>query len=159
MKLLKIVQKKLHEKSLTNVSLIHADAVQLPFAKDSLDAVLCIASLHNIQGKNHRRLALKEILHVLKPKGIGLISVWSRWQDTYFKYFLKQFFVRTREFGDIDVYWRQHNLNIPRFYHLYSKGEFHRELRGVGFEIQRIEAVKIHSKRFPDNYFAYVQKR
>lgn len=159
MKLLKIVQKKLHGKSLTNVSLIHADVVQLPFAQDSLDAVLFIASLHNIQGKNHRRVALKEILRVLKPQGVGLISVWSRWQDTYYKYFLKQFFVRTREFGDIDVYWRQHNLNIPRFYHLYSKNEFHRELRHVGFEIQRIKAVKIRSKRFPDNYFAYVQKR
>ena len=49
--LLRIVQKKLHNKNIGNVSLIHADVVQLPLADNSLDAVLFIASLHNIQGK------------------------------------------------------------------------------------------------------------
>ncbi|KYK21013.1 ubiquinone/menaquinone biosynthesis protein [Thermoplasmatales archaeon SM1-50] len=159
MKLLRIVQKKLRNSSLKNVSLIHTDAVQLPFAKECLDVVLLIASLHNIQGKIHRITALKEIFRVLKSQGIALISVWSRWQDRYFIYFLKQFFVHTREFGDIDIYWRQHTLDIPRFYHLYSNSEFSRELQQVGFQIQQIKSIKIHSKRFPDNYFAIVRKR
>ncbi len=81
--LLRIVQKKLHNKNIGNVSLIHADVVQLPLADNSLDAVLFIASLHNIQGKEHRRRALQEIARVLKPNGVALISVWSRWQDMY----------------------------------------------------------------------------
>jgi ubiquinone/menaquinone biosynthesis C-methylase UbiE len=159
MKLLRIIQKKLQGKPRENVSLVHADVVELPFARDSFDVVLFIASLHNIKGKDNRRRALKEVLRVLKPQGTALISVWSRWQDKYYTYFFKQFFVRTREFGDIDVYWRQHNLQVPRFYHLYSKGEFHRELHHVGCEISRIESVNIHSKRLPDNYFAIIRKR
>jgi ubiquinone/menaquinone biosynthesis C-methylase UbiE len=126
--LLRIVQNKLSNKHIINVSLIHADVVQLPLADNSLNAVLFIASLHNIQGKEHRRTALKEVARVLKPNGIALISVWSRWQDKYYKHFLKQLIVRTRDFGDIDVYWRQHNLNVPRFYHLYGKVEFFQEL-------------------------------
>jgi len=157
--LLRIVQKKLHNKNIDNISLIHADIVQLPLADNSLDAVLFIASLHNIQGKENRCHALQEIARVLKLNGVALISVWSRWQDIYYKHFMKQFIFRSREFGDIDLFWRQQNLNVPRFYHLYSKGEFLRELRGARFHIQSIQSVKIHSKRFPDNYFAVVEKR
>jgi tRNA (uracil-5-)-methyltransferase TRM9 len=158
-KLLRIVQKKLRNKAIDNVILVHADVVQLPFADDRLDAVLFIASLHNIQGNEHRLTALKEVARVLKPNGIALISVWSRWQDKYYKHFLKQLIVRTRDFGDIDVYWRQHNLNVPRFYHLYGKAEFFQELHAAGLSVDSVVSVKIHSKRFPDNYFAVVRKR
>ncbi|DAC72286.1 MAG TPA: class I SAM-dependent methyltransferase [Thermoplasmata archaeon] len=158
-KLLRIIQKKLQSTTLSNVSLVHADAVQMPFADNQLDAILFIASLHNIQGKQNRNTALKEIARVLKPNGVALISVWSRWQERYYKYFLKQLIVDPGGFGDINVYWRQHNLNIPRFYHLYSKGEFLRELKGAGFRISNVRPLKIHAKRFPDNYFAVVQKR
>jgi tRNA (uracil-5-)-methyltransferase TRM9 len=158
-KLLRITQKKLTNKRIRNVSLVHADVVQLPIADNSLDGVLFIASLHNINGKEHRQHALQEVARVLKPKGIALISVWSRWQDMYWRYFMKQFIVRSREFGDIDIFWKQHNLNIPRFYHLYSRGEFSQELHNAHFFIQNIQSVKIHSKRFPDNYFAVVEKR
>ena len=73
--------------------------------------------------------ALKEITRVLKPQGTALISVWSRWQDKFYRHFLKELIIRNRDFGDIDIYWRQHNLNIPRFYHLYSRGEFLQELQ------------------------------
>jgi ubiquinone/menaquinone biosynthesis C-methylase UbiE len=158
-KLLRIVQNKLSNKHIINVSLIHADVVQLPLADNSLNAVLFIASLHNIKGKEHRFRALQEVGRVLKPNGVALISVWSRWQDMYWRYFMKQFIVRSREFGDIDVFWKQHTLNLPRFYHLYSRREFQRELHDAHFYIQDIQSVKIHSKRFPDNTFAIVEKR
>jgi tRNA (uracil-5-)-methyltransferase TRM9 len=158
-KMLNIVRQKLHTKSIRNVSLVHADVVELPIANNMLDAALFIASLHNIQRKEHRHAALQEVMRILKPQGTALISVWSRWQDTYYKHFLKQFIVRTRDFGDIDVYWRKHNLSVPRFYHLYGKGEFFQELQDAGFRIERLLSVKIHSKRFADNYFAIVRKR
>jgi len=114
-KLLKIVQNKLSNKHIINVALIHADVVQLPLADNSLNAVLFIASLHNIKGKEHRYRALQEVGRILKPQGVALISVWSRWQDMYWRYFMKQFIIRSREFGDIDVFWKQHNINLPRF--------------------------------------------
>jgi ubiquinone/menaquinone biosynthesis C-methylase UbiE len=158
-KLLRIVGKKIPYKTFHNISLVHADAMQLPFEDNSFDAVLCIASLHNIRGRQHRRTALQEIFRILKPDGCALISVWSRWQDRYYKHFLKQYLIGSGEFGDIEIYWRQHNLNIPRFYHLYGRGEFHRELKSAGFHIVNIDRLKIQAKRFPDNYFARVRKR
>jgi tRNA (uracil-5-)-methyltransferase TRM9 len=158
-KLLNIVQKAVEKKNIQNVSLIHADAVTLPLRNESLNAVLFIASLHNIQGKENRRSALREILRVLKPGGTALISVWSRQQDRYRRFFAHQRFFRRQELGDIDIYWRQHNMSIPRFYHLYGMGEFVQDLRQTGFQIENFQCVKIHSKRFPDNYFAVIRKR
>jgi ubiquinone/menaquinone biosynthesis C-methylase UbiE len=157
--LLRITQKKFINKGINTAAVVHADIVQLPIETSSVDAVLFIASLHNIQGKENRAAALREVVRVLKPQGTALISVWSRWQEKYYKYFLKQLLLRTGEFGDVNVFWRQHNLNVPRFYHLYGKHEFRRELRQTGLHIERLESVKIHSKRFPDNYFAVVRKR
>jgi ubiquinone/menaquinone biosynthesis C-methylase UbiE len=158
-KLLQIVHKKIQERNILNASLLHADIVHLPLSNDSVDAVLCIASLHNVKGKEHRRAALDEISRVLKPNGRALISVWSRWQEKYRRYFLKQYLYHRKEFGDIDIYWKQQNLNIPRFYHLYSKREFVKELHHAQFQIEDVTSVKIHSQRFADNYFAVVRKR
>jgi tRNA (uracil-5-)-methyltransferase TRM9 len=157
-KLLCLVQRKAQEKGIENISLLHSDLIHIPLQDHSADAALCIASLHSIQGRDRRGEALCEIYRILKPNGTMLVSVWSRWQDRYRKYFLKQFFLRTREFGDIDILWRQHNLNIPRFYHLYSKNEFVRELRQAGFIVDSTEDARIHSKKFPDNFFAVVRK-
>jgi len=158
-RLLQIVDKRLQSKSIRNVTLVHADVVHLPFADNSFDAILFIASLHNIQGKDHRNDALKEVFRMLRPGGTALISVWSRWQDKFFKQTLKQSIIHPRTVGDREIYWRQHNLNIPRFYHLYGRGEFLRELQAANFCIDRETNVKIHSKHFPDNYFAVVRKR
>jgi alkylated DNA repair protein alkB family protein 8 len=158
-KLLRIIQGKLSEHHISNVSLLHSDSVELPIQKNSIDAILCIASLHNIKGKQNRLMALQEINRILKPQATALISVWSRWQDRYQRYFMKQFLLHHRQFGDIDIYWRQQNLNIPRYYHLYSRREFSDELQATGFHIEKIQSVKYHSRRFPDNFFAVVRKR
>jgi len=155
---LQIIQKKQAFRNVQNISLIHADVVQLPITDHSFDAVLFIASLHNIKGREHRQAALKEIARVLKPQGSALISVWSRWQDKYQRYFLKQLLLRNRTFGDIEIYWRYQNLNIPRFYHLYSRSEFLQDLQKASFTIKTLKTVRIHSTRFPDNYFAVVKK-
>jgi len=154
--LLDIVQKKLDEDNITNVVLYHSDAANLPLETDSMDAVMFIASLHNIQGQDNRIQALKEVKRVLKKDGIALISVWSRWQDKYRRQFFKKWFTQLGqgEFGDIEVYWRQHSLNIPRFYHLYSKKEFISDIKKAGLKIKAVEDVKMHSRKHTDNYFA-----
>ena len=155
---LHIIKRKRSITGQGNITLIHADVVHLPIVDSSVDAVLFIASLHNIQGRDHRQAALKEVGRVLTPQGTALISVWSRWQEKYRRFFLKQFINRDHDFGDINIYWRQQNLNIPRFYHLYSRGEFLQDLHAASFTIQTLESVRIHSKRFPDNFFAVVKK-
>ena len=122
-KLLHITKQKTEEKNLQNVLCVHGDVRNIPLKDSSVDALLYIASLHSIKGRNERIRSLQEVSRILKQNGTALVSVWSRWQDKYRNYFLKQFFTRNRstEFGDIDIHWRQHGLNIPRFYHLYSK--------------------------------------
>jgi hypothetical protein len=64
-----------------------------------------------------------------------------------------------KEFGDTDIYWRQHGLNIPRFYHLYSMRELKQDLLSASFKIIKLEGVKFFSKRYYDNYFALIKKR
>ena len=158
--LLDIVKEKLASEKIKNVRLIHADATKIPIEDRSVDAVLYIASLHNLKGRNNRIKSLKEVKRILKKGGTAQISVWSRWQDKYRKQFFKKWFTPKgdAEFGDIDIYWRQHGLNIPRFYHLYSKKEFEKDLIDAGFNIIEVTDIKMHSKRYVDNYFAVIKK-
>ena len=159
--LLGITKKKLKEKNLGNTILLHADMTNIPLKNDTVDSVLFIAALHNIKGKDRRIQSLKEVKRVLKKDGTALISIWSRWQDKYRKQFFKKWFTRRRqtEFGDIDIYWKRHGLDIPRFYHLYSRKEFIEDIKKAGLKIEKIEDVKIASQKYPDNYFAVVTKR
>ena len=159
--LLKIVQKKVDKNNLKNVELVQSDAVDLPLKDNSVDAVLFIATLHNIQKKHRRIMALEEVRRILKPEGKAIISVWSRWQDKFRQDFIKRCFFRyeRKEFGDIKLHWKQHGLNVPRFYHLYSKREFVKDLKEAGLRIIEIKSKKISSKKYSDNFFAYVKKK
>lgn len=159
--LLKITQKKLIENNLNNVVLINSDVVEMSVKNNTFDALIYIASLHNIKGRDNRIQSLKEVKRVLKNDGKALISVWSRWQDNYRKQFFKKWFVQNNdgEFGDINICWRQHGLDIPRFYHLYSKREFISDIETAGLQILEIQDVKLRSKKHPDNYFAIVKKK
>lgn len=158
--LLRIVEKKVNKLKIKNVGLFNTDVTAIPFKENSFDVVLYIAALHNIKGKTNRINSLKEIKRILKRDKLAMISIWSRWQDKYRKMFFKKWFtqVAKEEFGDIDIYWKQHGLNIPRFYHLYSKQEFISDLKTAGLRIIEIKDVKLVSKKYPDNYFAIVQK-
>ncbi|RLF36263.1 MAG: class I SAM-dependent methyltransferase [Thermoplasmata archaeon] len=163
-KLLNITKNKIKKQHLNNTELIHADITQLPLKENTMDAIVFIAALHNIRGRKKRIQSLKEVNRILKKNGRALISVWSRWQDRYRKHFIKKMLFNKKkhgreEFGDIYIYWRQHSLNIPRYYHLYSKKEFIRDIKQSGLEIENIQSVKIHSKIFPDNYFAITKKK
>lgn len=155
--LLNLVQHKIHQQKLENVTLLHGNLISLPFQDNSLDAVLYIASLHNIEGREQRLCSLKEIKRVLKQDGTALISVWSRWQDKYRTYFLKQIVSHQGEFGDINIYWNKDSIHIPRFYHLYSRKEFIKDIKQSGLSIKRILMVKRHSKIYFDNYFLIVK--
>ena len=158
--LLEIVKKKVFDNKLKNVELVHSDAVNIPLRANCINAILYIATLHNISVRYRRINSLKEIYRILKPGGKAIVSVWSRWQDKYRQHFLIRMIAQfgRNEFGDIDICWRQHGLNISRFYHLYSKIEFEKDIKKAGFKIISIKGKKIHSRKYPDNYFAIIQK-
>lgn len=158
--LLNIVKKKINENNLSNVELIHSDAVNIPLKDNSFDAALYIATMHNIPQRYRRIKSLGEINRILKKDGEAIISVWSRWQDKFRQHFIKKCLtnVERKEFGDIDIYWRQNGLSVPRFYHLYSKRELQNDIKQAGLIIVKIEGVKYFSKKYNDNYFAIVKK-
>ena len=56
------------------VEIIRADACQIPFADNSFDYIVSNLCLHNIDDKEKRASACKEIMRVLKPGGTALIS-------------------------------------------------------------------------------------
>lgn len=153
--LLQITQKMLNHHHITNILLVQGDLVHLPFKSNVFDHIIYIAALHNIKGKKNRIQSLIELYRVLTPKGKALVSVWSQDQSR-FKDKLKH--QQTGEPGDIIIYWRQHKLNIPRFYHLYQKNEFKQELEAADFSIQSLKDLHITSKKEVDNYYAIVKK-
>lgn len=158
---LNIIRNKKIENNINNIILFHSNFKFLPFKNNSINAALFIASLHNIYGKNERIKSLIELNRILKKNGIALISVWSRWQDKYRNFFIKKLFSlkNKKEFGDIILYWKKDDLNIPRFYHLYSKREFIKDIKKSGLKILKIYNIKLSSDKYIDNYFALVQKK
>ena len=71
---------------------------------------------------------------------------------------LRLFNKRKNEFGDINIYWKKDDLNIPRYYHLYSKKELLKDIKKSGLKLLKIYNVKIKSIKHTDNYFALVTK-
>ncbi len=155
-RLLSIIQKTLRQNEVSNTSLVQGDLCQLPFISKSLDHIIYIAALHNIRKKRNRLQSLRELYRVLKPNGTALISVWSKDQKRFKNKHISQ--NKHSEPGDVLIYWRQHNLNIPRFYHLYQKEEFKQELQETGFLIKSLKEAYITSKTSADNYYAIVGK-
>jgi ubiquinone/menaquinone biosynthesis C-methylase UbiE len=163
--LLNIVHKKVLNQNLGNVQLVRSSAQQLPFKNEKFDCAIFIATLHNIKNRENRIKSLKELNRVLKFNGTALISVWTRWQDRFFKYFIKELLkskikskTHNKEFGDILIPWKGDGLNVMRFYHLYSKKEFLKDLKTAKFKIIYLDMVKKNSKFFTDNIFAITEK-
>ena len=59
-------------------SLVSAGAQQMPFENESFDVIVSNLCLHNIYDKPTRMRALHEIVRVLKPGGLALISDYKR---------------------------------------------------------------------------------
>jgi len=161
--LLDIFNKKINDNKIKKFDLIHSNITDLPFKDNTIDTIIYIAALHNINYRHNRIKSLYEIKRVLKNDGKALISVWSRWQDKYFKYFLKKMFLTKdkiikNKFGDVIIPWKKDGLNVSRYYHLYSKYEFINDIKRAGLKISSIQGVKIISKNNLDNYFAIVKK-
>lgn len=157
--LLKLTESKIKTHQLSNTSLIQASLTDIPLQNKSMDSIICIATIHNIPSRSKRRKALKETFRIMNINGTALFSVWSQEQEKFRDEIQKYTPEQGYEKGDIIIWWKQDNLNIPRFYHLYEKQEFIEDLHTSGFHITQLSETYIASKQFPDNYFAYVEKK
>ena len=98
---------------------VHGNAVALPVQTGTVDLAVYVATLHHLSPRATRIESLNELARVLKPDGVGLVSVWSTAHDR---------FDRTDGF-DTTVEWTLPNgETVPRYYHIYSPEEFDADL-------------------------------
>jgi tRNA (uracil-5-)-methyltransferase TRM9 len=132
------------------VELKLADIRQLPYADDSFDWAIAVATYHHLGGGEHKE-ALKELKRVLKPGGEAFITVWNKCQP--------RFWFRTSWFGtnwfkpkELKVPWRQKGRTLYRRYYLFSYGELERLVTQAGFEL--IKSFPESAYRFPVKLFS-----
>ena len=123
------------------VNLAVADALFLPYADDTFDWAIAVATYHHIKGSQRREEAFKELKRVLKPGSEVFITVWNRWQPA--------FWGRGQE---TQIAWNSKGVPLYRYYYLFSYGELRRLLAYCGFEIIRMFPEKRY--RLPVKLFS-----
>jgi tRNA (uracil-5-)-methyltransferase TRM9 len=116
--------RKYADKYQFDVNLAAADARYLPYADNTFDRAIAVATYHHIEGREARWQALKELRRVLRPGGEAFITVWNKWQ--------LKFWFRPK---DILVPWRSRDETVYRYYYLFSYGELKNLVREAGFEV------------------------
>jgi len=123
------------------VSLTLADVGSLPYADETFDWAISVATYHHIKGKEKRLNALLELRRVLKAGGEAFITVWNRWQP--------KFWFRGKE---IEVPWRTKDKTLYRYYYLFSYPELERLVKKAGFTV--LKSFPESRYRFPLKFFA-----
>jgi len=116
--------RKYADKFKFSVNLLDADARNLPYADNSFDRAIAVATYHHIEVNEERLQALRELQRVLKPGGEAFITVWNRWQP--------RFWLKTK---NVLVPWRSKDRTLYRYYYLFSYRELEELTRKAGFEV------------------------
>ena len=98
---------------------VHGDAATLPIAGNAVDLAVYVATLHHLSPRSARVRSLDELVRVLRPGGVALVSAWSTAHDRF-----------DREEGfDTTVDWTlPGGETVPRYYHVYDPEEFESDL-------------------------------
>ncbi|WP_416839219.1 class I SAM-dependent methyltransferase [Haloferax sp. DFSO52] len=109
-----------------DAGLVQGDAARLPFADDSFDLAVYVATLHHLTPREARVESLNELARVLTSDGRAVVSAWSTAHDTF-----------DREDGfDTMVDWTlPGGETVPRFYHIYAPDEFDADLAASSLEV------------------------
>jgi len=122
-------------------NLVLADACHLPYADESFDWAISVATYHHIKGKAARQAALSELRRVLMPGGEAFITVWNHWQP--------RFWLRPRE---VMVPWRKRGEILYRYYYLLSYPELEGLARKAGLTV--IKSFPESGYSFPLKFFS-----
>jgi alkylated DNA repair protein alkB family protein 8 len=94
-----------------------ANSTRLPFSDGSFDAMICIAMFHHLLTDEDRNQTMAEILRVLKPGSLGLITCWATDQPENSKFKFSE--------GVNIVPWKgKAGVSKIRYYYVYSKDMF-----------------------------------
>ena len=138
--MLKFAQKYAHKFNFP-VSLLAADASHLPYADETFDWVISVATYHHIKGEEKKQAALSELRRVLKPGGEAFITVWNHWQP--------RFWLKPKE---VAVPWRKRGKTLYRYYYLFSYPELEKLVKKAGFEV--LESSAESSYRLPIKFLS-----
>ena len=123
-----------------SVSLVMADVTCLPFAAESFDWAISVATYHHLR-QDGAVAALAELRRVLKPGGEAFVTVWNRWQP--------RFWLRGKE---ASVPWRTRGETLQRYYYLFTYPELEGLVKKAGFQVLRSFPESAH--RFPLKFFS-----
>ena len=112
----------------------------LPFADQTFDWAIAVATYHHIKGEG-QLTALGELQRVLKPGGEAFITVWNKWQP--------RFWFRGKE---VAVPWRTGDKTLYRYYYLFSYSELVRLVKKAGFRV--LKSFPESSYRLPIKFFS-----
>ena len=105
-----------------NLNVIKSNMTDLPFADESFDRAICIATYHHLDNDLVRAKALYEMHRILKVGGSILLSVWAMEQpdDSHFKF----------NSSDTLVPWtsRDDGIVYLRYYHIYCVNQLVHEI-------------------------------
>jgi SAM-dependent methyltransferase len=100
---------------------LEADITNIPFATDTFDYMICIATYHHLDNDDVRQRALNEMSRCLKPGGQLLLTVWAMEQHEGSTFHFTQ--------SDEMVPWTTTDgTTYLRYYHIYRKGELLAEI-------------------------------
>ena len=126
-----------------------ADLGSLPYADDSFDFAIAVATYHHLN-KKQQLPALQELKRVLKPGGAAFITVWNRRQP--------HFWFKGKE---VMVPWKIKDETLYRYYYLFTYGEIKKLAVESGLKVGKIfPENSYHSpvKAFSQNICLFVKK-
>lgn len=131
-------------------NLVQADVSRLPFADESFDRAICVATYHHLESREARERAFAELRRVLRPGGEAFITVWNRWQP----WWGGGRGVNTHWFRGKEgrVPWESKEGTLHRYYYFFSYPELEKLARGAGFRVLR--SFPESSYRFPVKFFS-----
>ena len=123
------------------VNLSLADASHLPYADQSIDWAISVATYHHMKYPEERLKAFYELWRVLKPGGEAFVTVWNRWQ--------RRFWLKGKE---VTIPWRSKDKTLYRYYYLFSYPEIIKLAKQAGFEV--LKSSPENSYRLPVKFFS-----
>lgn len=111
------------------LSAVLGDAARLPVRTGCVDLATYIATIHHLPTRSVRRESLDELARVLGRDGAGLVSTWAVTHER---------FDRSSGF-DVELDWTlPDGETVPRFYHIYDRDEFERDLEASALRIEYV---------------------
>ena len=123
------------------VNLSLGNVSHIPYADQTFDWAISVATYHHIRYPEERQKVFYELWRVLKPGGEAFITVWNRWQ--------RRFWLKGKE---VAVPWRTKDKTLYRYYYLFSYPELQKLAKKAGFEVLSFSPEK--SYRFPVKFFS-----